>query len=466
MAAVVVCTFLIAKNGIHAHSMWQLSVFGGEDYDFFSKLDVLERPPSGEEKGSGQAQNSIFLGGRTGSVAGQYATGDSGSPLEGESSDGREPDVPLDSGDPGGGPRPREGQIAAGKGNGQKVGHWAKKCPSNAIKSQSQTKVWKKVDNSLKASPFDGLDQEKQSQVGRTEEVSVRELGNDMKKGDNEKTAHQEKEQSGKDSDDGEKESQVSSQSKEKEKDKIEQNSDKIENRNNSQKNKGDNQSKDNKEEGDNFNSVSNSFESENGAGWIQDAQPDNILDQGLSEISLASPAQIYESLWEPFCVSQPFPPWGKGESEELSKKGRNKGKRKRIVMDLDILEFEAESFEGKFIKSKKGKGTGKQTQRKKNITKGGKSDINQILIDSDEEAEEVKNDNGQGKEGDDILVVGSNEDLNTQDIGSLKKDMNVVKRATIGDKPLLENVKELAVTINNAEAIENMDGTHSKEDS
>lgn len=114
-------------------------------------------------------------------------------------------------------------------------------------------------------------------------------------------------------------------------------------------------------------------------------------------------------------------------------------------------------------------------------------------MIDSDEEVEEDKNYNGQGKEGDDILIVGSNEDLNTQgpqkedqedkrgktgdcvgdnesikglydtinimvkDIGSLKKDMNIVKRATIGDKPLSENVKELAVAINNAEAIENI---------
>ncbi|XP_059070774.1 uncharacterized protein LOC131860385 [Cryptomeria japonica] len=40
----------------------------------------------------------------------------------------------------------------------KKVGHWAKKCPSNAVKSQSQTKVWKKVDSSLKASPSDELD--------------------------------------------------------------------------------------------------------------------------------------------------------------------------------------------------------------------------------------------------------------------------------------------------------------------
>ncbi|XP_057848241.2 uncharacterized protein LOC131058428 [Cryptomeria japonica] len=76
----------------------------------------------------------------------------------------------------------------------KKVGNWAKKCPSNVVKSQSQTKVWKKVDNSLKASPSDGLDQEKQSRVGRTKKVLVRELGNETKKGDNDNIFHQEKE--------------------------------------------------------------------------------------------------------------------------------------------------------------------------------------------------------------------------------------------------------------------------------
>ncbi|XP_059068521.1 uncharacterized protein LOC131859027 [Cryptomeria japonica] len=181
------------------------------------------------------------------------------------------------------------------------------------------------------------------------------------------------------------------------------------------------------------------------------------------------------------------------GDSEEPSKKGRNKAKRKRIVVDSDMSESEAESFEGKLIKNKKGKGTRKKTQRKKNISKQGNKYINQILINSNEEAEENKNDDGQDKEGDEILVVGNNEDLNTQglqkedqedkrvksrdcvgenesikgfcdtintmvkDIGSLKKNMNVVKRATISDKPLTENVKELVVAINNVEAIESM---------
>lgn len=60
---------------------------------------------SEEEKGNGQAQNSIFSGERSGSAAGQHATGDSGSPLEEKSSDGKEPEAHLDSGDPGGGPR-------------------------------------------------------------------------------------------------------------------------------------------------------------------------------------------------------------------------------------------------------------------------------------------------------------------------------------------------------------------------
>ncbi|XP_057855378.2 uncharacterized protein LOC131065030 [Cryptomeria japonica] len=314
---------------------------------------------SEEEKGSSQAQNSIFLGGKTGSATGQHATGDSRSPLEGESLDGKDPDALLDSGDLGGGPRSREDQIVADKGNGQvqnlnlgigkpeavqgqqvarssedivegkesngknlknhpnsrdlkggprlmrHIGKWSSlfgvkpkesralglKCPSNLVKSQSQNKVWKKVDNSLKPSPSDGLDQEKQPQVGRIEEVLFGELGNETKKGDNEKISHREKDQSGKDSDDRERESQVSTQNKEM--DKIEQNLGKSEKRNNGKMNKGDNQSKDNKEEGNNFNSVPSSFESENGEGWIQDAPPDNILEQGLSEISLASPAQV-----------------------------------------------------------------------------------------------------------------------------------------------------------------------------
>ncbi|XP_059067535.1 uncharacterized protein LOC131858340 [Cryptomeria japonica] len=153
------------------------------------------------------------------------------------------------------------------------------------------------------------------------------------------------------------------------------------------------------------------------------------------------------------------------GDSEEPSKKGRNKAKRKMIVVDSDILESEAESFEGKFIKNKKGKDTDKQTQGKKNINKRGNKDINQILINFDKEAEENKNDDGKDKEGEEMSVVGNNEDLNTEglhkedqedkrgksrdcarenesikglcdtvntmvkDIGSLKKDMNVVKR-------------------------------------
>lgn len=36
---------------------------------------------------------------------------------------------------------------------------------------------------------------------------------------------------------------------------------------------------------------------------------------------------------------------------------------------------------------------------------------------------------------------------------------MLIVKRATVGKKPLMKNVKELVVAINNAEAIESMVG-------
>ncbi|XP_059075140.1 uncharacterized protein LOC131063536 [Cryptomeria japonica] len=91
---------------------------------------------------------------------------------------------------------------------------------------------------------------------------------------------------------------------------------------------KGESQSKYNKEEGDNFNSVGS--ESENGASWIQDVQPDNIFEQGLSEISLASPTHVKLTFLE---ENEPW--WGdeedikkalaksgmKQEEEEISKK-------------------------------------------------------------------------------------------------------------------------------------------------
>ncbi|XP_059067596.1 methyl-CpG-binding domain-containing protein 10-like [Cryptomeria japonica] len=183
-----------------------------------------------------------------------------------------------------------------------------------------------------------------------------------------------------------------------------------------------------------------------------------------------------------------------KGDLEETSKKGRNKAKRKRIVVDLDISESKAELFEGKFIKKKEGKVTGKQIQRKK-TSKESNKDINQILIDSEEEAEENKKDEGQDKEGEDNQVTNNVEGLNAQgmqkeeqedksgklsdcvdenatikgfcetvgtmvkDIGSLKKDTLTVKIATIGKKPLTQNVKELVVAINNVEATESMVG-------
>lgn len=40
------------------------------------------------------------------------------------------------------------------------------------------------------------------------------------------------------------------------------------------------------------------------------------------------------------------------------------------------------------------------------------------------------------------------------KEIGDLKTDLNMIKRATIGEKPLSENVKELMVAINKAKAI------------
>lgn len=132
--------------------------------------------------------------------------------------------------------------------------------------------------------------------------------------------------------------------------------------------------------------------------------------------------------------------------------------------------------------------------QRKK-TSKESNKDISQILIDFEEEAEDNKKDEGQDKEGEENQVTDNIEGLNAQDmqkeeqedksgklsdcvgenatikgfcetvgtmvkdIGSLKKDMLTVKRTTVGKKPLTKNVKELAVAINNMEAIESMVG-------
>lgn len=43
------------------------------------------------------------------------------------------------------------------------------------------------------------------------------------------------------------------------------------------------------------------------------------------------------------------------------------------------------------------------------------------------------------------------------QEIGDLKTGLNMIKKATMGEKPLSENVKELMVVINKAEEIEAM---------
>ncbi|XP_059072400.1 uncharacterized protein LOC131873583, partial [Cryptomeria japonica] len=111
----------------------------------------------------------------------------------------------------------------------KKQRHWAKKCPNNEVKSHPQAKVWKKVDNSLKASDSNNLDQEKQSRVGRTEVELIGEMGNELKKGDSEKIDHQLMEQSGKDQRHGERKSKDNKQNEESEEDKIELISDKYE---------------------------------------------------------------------------------------------------------------------------------------------------------------------------------------------------------------------------------------------
>ncbi|XP_057843910.1 uncharacterized protein LOC131053335 [Cryptomeria japonica] len=66
-----------------------------------------------------RAKNSNFLSKSSGSTQGQLAAEDSGSPAKGESSGCKDPDAPLDSGDPGGGPIPCEERISGGNGKGQ-----------------------------------------------------------------------------------------------------------------------------------------------------------------------------------------------------------------------------------------------------------------------------------------------------------------------------------------------------------
>lgn len=98
-------------------------------------------------------------------------------------------------------------------------------------------------------------------------------------------------EKSGKDSNDGEKNSQCIYLNDQK--DTIDHNIVESEKRESSQMDKGDSQTMDNKEEGDVPNSEEIYFRSENGVSWFQDAQHDNTLEKGLSEISLASLAQV-----------------------------------------------------------------------------------------------------------------------------------------------------------------------------
>ncbi|XP_059066171.1 uncharacterized protein LOC131857523 [Cryptomeria japonica] len=119
-------------------------------------------------------------------------------------------------------------------------------------------------------------------------------------------------EQSGKDPEHGEKDNKQNEESKE---DKIELVSDKFES-------KRDKKYADNKEEGDNFNLVSNSQDLDKETDWFQEAQPDNILDQGLLEISLASPVKVKLTFPE-----EKVPKWG---DEEDIKKAPGKSETKQ----------------------------------------------------------------------------------------------------------------------------------------
>lgn len=90
---------------------------------------------------------------------------------------------------------------------------------------------------------------------------------------------------------------------------------------------KGDSQTKDNKEEGDVPNKEEISSRSENGVSWFQDAQHDNILKKELSEISLASPAQVKLTFPE-----KKAPIWGNEEDIKRlwERVGQNRRKKYR----------------------------------------------------------------------------------------------------------------------------------------
>ncbi|XP_059068209.1 uncharacterized protein LOC131858777 [Cryptomeria japonica] len=293
------------------------------------------------------------------------------------------------------------------------------------------------------------------------EEELISEMGNDLKKVDSKKIDPQEMEQNGKDSEHGKK---VNKQNEESEEDKIELVLDKFES-------KGDKNPIDNKEEGDNFNLVSNSQDLDKDIDWFQEAQPDNILDQGLSEISLVSPAKVKLTFLE-----EKGPKWGdeedirkalgksetkqeeeeekntryetteseasgfnfesetEGELKGTRKKGRNKAKRKRIVVDSDMSKSDTESLEKKNFKTKKGKVTRKQTQ-KKNTKKGNKKDISHILVDSEEDVDENKKVEDKDKEGEVDPIMGNNEVLNTT---SLQKE-DKGDKSDIGDNDTIK---------------------------
>lgn len=147
-----------------------------------------------------------------------------------------------------------------------------------------------------------------------------------------------EQEKSGRDSNDGEKNSQCNYLNNQK--DTTDRNIVESEKRESSQLDKVDTQTKDNKEEGDVPNKEEISSGLENGVSWYQDVQHDNILEQELLEISLASPTQVKLTFLE-----ENAPIWGneedvkkalrksgtKQEEEEISedkRKGKNEKKQ------------------------------------------------------------------------------------------------------------------------------------------
>lgn len=121
------------------------------------------------------------------------------------------------------------------------------------------------------------------------------------------------------------------------------------------------------------------------------------------------------------------------GESEETSKKGR-------IIVESEMSDSETDSLEEKPIKKRKGKASGKKAQ-KKNTKKGSNSDLNYVLVESEEEDDDNKRIDSQDKEGEGNPVKDNLETVNTTGLHNEEKG----SQSDSGDK---DTIKAFCETI------------------